>query len=95
MIQKSCFLYSKSFLGCLQCQFLSLLKGLLESTLHIECCLRVIITLALEKRRETLDCVLQLHELTLSAGKDLAHKEGLREELLDLSGTGHRQLVVL
>ena len=95
MVQKSCFLYSKSFLGCLQCQLLSLFECLFESTLHIECCFRVIITLALQKGRETLDGVLELHELTLSAGEDLAHEEGLGEELLDLSGAGHGQLVVL
>ena len=84
-----------SLFGSLEGQLLSLLEGLLQSALHVECGLGVVVALSFQQGREALDRVLQLHELALAAGEDLAHEEGLGQEFLDLTRAGHGQLVVL
>lgn len=83
-----------SFFSGLNCKSLSLLEGVLKSTLHIESSLGVVVSLAFEQSLETVNGVAQLHQLSFSAGEDLTHEEGLGKELLDLSGSGHGQLVV-
>ena len=83
-----------SFLSSLDSKSLSFLEGVLQSTLHIECSFGVVVSLSFQEGSETVDGVLQLHKFTLSACEDLAHEEGLRQELLDLSSSGHGHLVV-
>jgi len=83
-----------SFLGSLQSQSLALFEGLLQSALHVECGFGVVVSLAFQQGCEAFDGVLELYELALPAGEDLAHEEGLGQELLDLPGPGHSQLVV-
>lgn len=83
-----------SFLSGLNGKPLSLLESVLKSTLHIESSFRIVVSLAFEQSLEAVNGVAQLHQLSLSAGEDLTHEEGLGKELLDLSGSGHGQLVV-
>jgi len=84
-----------SFLSGLKSESLSFLEGILQSTLHIEGSLGVVVSLALQKSSETVNSVLQLNQFTLSACEDLAHEERLGKEFLDLSGSGHSQFVIL
>lgn len=48
-----------------------------------------------EDHLEAFDGFLEGHEFALWACEHLSHLEGLGEEPLDLSGSGHGQLVVL
>ncbi len=89
------FLLESSLLGGLESESLSLLECLLQSTLHIECSLGVVVSLTFQQSSEAINGVLQFHELALTASEDLTHEEWLRQELLDLTGTSDSQLVVL
>jgi len=65
--------YMRSFLDGLHCQLLSFFEGLLKSTLHIESSLGVIVSLSLQKCRESFNCVLELNELALAASKNFTN----------------------
>lgn len=83
-----------SFLSGLDCKSLSFLEGVLQGALHIECCLGVVVSLSFQQGSKAIDSILQQHQLTLSASENLTHEKGLRQEFLDLSGSGHSQFIV-
>src|SRR3954471_8605296 len=66
-----------------------------EAALHVERLLRDVIALAVDDLLEAADSVLDLDVLAGRPGERLGHEERLRQELLDLAGARHRQLVVL
>ena len=83
-----------SFLTGLDSESLSFLESVFQSTLHIECCFGIVVSLSFQKSSEAVDGVLQADQLTLAACEDLTHEERLRQEFLDLSSSGHSQLIV-
>ena len=83
-----------SFLSSLDGKSLSFLEGILQCTLHIECCFGIVVSFSFQKSSEAIDSVLQQHQLTFSAGEDLTHEERLRQEFLNLSSSGHSQFIV-
>jgi len=72
----------------------ALLEGFLEGTSHVEGSLGVVVTGTLEELTESVDGVLELHELSGLAREDLGHMERLGEETLNLSGTGNGHLIL-
>ncbi|GMR43041.1 hypothetical protein PMAYCL1PPCAC_13236 [Pristionchus mayeri] len=76
-------------------ELLSLLEDVINTSLHVEGNLGKMIEFSLEDHLESLDSILQTDELSCVTSEDLSHLEGLGQELLDLTGAGHSQLVVL
>src|SRR6266581_1514834 len=74
---------------------LRLLEDLLDRPHHVEGLLGDLVQLAGHDHLEAADGVLQGDVLARDAGELLGHVKGLGEELLDLPGPGHRDLVVL
>jgi hypothetical protein len=72
----------------------ALLESLLEVTGHVESTFGVIITSSLEECGEAVDGFGKLDELAWLSGEDLTHEEWLRQESLNLSGSGDGQLVL-
>merc|ERR1712100_99776 len=66
----------------------SLLVALLESSHHVESRFWVLISTTLEELSETFDSVGKFDESTWHTREHLCHLERLREESLDLSGSG-------
>src|SRR3972149_3026767 len=76
----------------LQC--LRLLPRLFDRAHHVEGLLGEMVVLASDDALETLDGVLERHVLALLAGEVLGHREGLRQEALDLARPRHGELVL-
>src|SRR6266568_5193493 len=76
-------------------ELLRLLDRLLDAADHVEGLLGELVVPALHDLLEAADRVLQLDVLALVAGELLRDVERLREEALDLAGTGDGELVVL
>ena len=76
-------------------QPLSLLDDLLDRSHHIEGDLGQMVQLTVEDLLETLDCLLERHQLALGAREHLGDLEGLRQETLNLTSARHSGLVVL
>jgi len=74
-------------------QFLSLLEGLLQVAHHVEPGLGELVTLTFQQSTETFNGLLELHDLALLPREHLTHVEWLREEFLDLPGSGDDHLV--
>lgn len=55
----------------------------------------ILSTLTTEDALKALDGFLKGHQFAQVASEDLGHLEGLRQETLDLTGTGHSQFVFL
>lgn len=85
-------IFSVSTFGALS-QVSSLLEGLLKVTGHIEGSFWVFITLSVDQGLESSNRLLQGDELSWSGSEDFTHEEWLRQELLDLSGSGDGQLI--
>src|SRR5690606_10014274 len=62
---------------------------------HVESLLRQVIVITVQDALEATDGFLQGHILAGCAGEDFGHVEGLRQEALDLTGTGNQLLVFL
>uniref|UniRef100_A0A6B0UTC5 Putative secreted protein n=1 Tax=Ixodes ricinus TaxID=34613 RepID=A0A6B0UTC5_IXORI len=81
-------------LGSLCRQLLCLLVHLLNGAHHVEGHFRQVVQLTFQDLVEATDGLVDGHKLASLAGEDLGHLEGLGEETLDLTGPGHRQLVL-
>src|SRR5690606_22139430 len=73
---------------------LGLLHHLVDAADHVEGSLRQVVELAGDHALETVDRHLERHLHARRAGEDLCHVEGLRQEALDLAGTGDGELVL-
>ncbi len=85
---------SQSLLDGLHGESLSFFESFFEGALHVESGFWVVVSLSFQEGFESFDGFLELDEFALSAGEDLGHEEWLRQELLDLSGSGDCKLVV-
>lgn len=56
---------------------------------------QILSTLTTKDALKALDGFLKGHQFAQVASEDLGHLEGLRQETLDLTGTGHSQFVFL
>jgi len=84
-----------SLVSVLLSELLSLLVHIINASLHVESDLGQMIQLTLEDHLEALDGLFQGDELAHVSGEHLGDLERLRQELLDLTGSGHDELVVL
>mmetsp|Transcript_48813 Transcript_48813/g.76186 ORF Transcript_48813/g.76186 Transcript_48813/m.76186 type:complete len:282 (+) Transcript_48813:149-994(+) len=73
----------------------SLLLNLVDVANHVESSLREVIIITSNKTLECGDGLLKGHELSRGASEHLSNVERLRHELLDLTGAGNGELVVL
>src|SRR5690349_3995234 len=79
---------------CSSLHLLSIFENLIDGALHVEGLLGHIVVLAFDDLFEAADRVLNLNVASFVAGELLGYVEGLRQELLDLAGTGYSDLVV-
>ena len=77
------------------CHLLRLLDRFLDRADHVEGLLRHVVVLAVDDLPEARDRVGNRHVLAGDARELLGDEERLRQELLDLAGARHRQLVLL
>jgi len=87
------FWLSRSVSCCLGGEHTSAFEGLLKVTHHVERSFGIVITSSLKELAEYFDGLGKLTELTGVRGEDLRHEEGLRKELLDLTGSSNGQLI--
>eukprot|EP00128_Syssomonas_multiformis_P016704 Colp12_sorted_trinity150504_noHs@24768 len=87
--------YSKLLTKNLLGQALSLSNNLLNVTNHVEGSLREVIKLTTKNGLEALNGVRELDKTARRASEDLSDLEGLRQETLDLTGTGDGELILL
>ena len=73
---------------------LGFFAGLFDRADHVERLLGHIVAFAFEDLAESFDRIFDLDVLALEAGKLLADEERLREETLDLTGTGNGFLIL-
>ena len=78
---------------CLGGEHTSAFEGLLKVTHHVERSFGIVITSSLKELAESFDGLGKFTELTRVRGEDLRHEEGLRKELLDLTGSSNGQLI--
>src|SRR5579883_3472216 len=71
------------------------LIDLIDAAGHVEERLRHLIELAIKNLAEAANRLFQRHVLAFASGERLGHREGLREETLNLAGARHRQLVLV
>src|SRR5271157_648161 len=78
------------------CRFhlLGFFQHFVDGALHVERLFWNIVALAIHDLLEAAHRVLDLHVASLNASKLLSNVEGLRQELLDLAGARHRELLV-
>src|ERR1035437_4361977 len=86
---------SVSAMGLRLLQFRRFLEDFLDGSLHVECLLGQAVVLAFDNFAEALDGIGELDVLALVAGELLGDVERLGEELLDLAGARHNQLVLV
>src|SRR5271157_5882795 len=82
--------------GLRLCRFhlLGFFQHFVDGALHVERLFWNIVALAIHDLLEAAHRVLDLHVASLNASKLLSNVEGLRQELLDLAGARHRELLV-
>src|ERR1035438_3010402 len=76
-------------------QFRRLLDHFLDSSLHVERLFGQVVVLAFDNFAEALDGIGQRDVLALVAGELLGDEEGLGKELLDFTGAGDDELVLV
>src|SRR5215831_2991125 len=86
--------HETSILSSLRGELFGLGHGLLDRADHVKRSLRQMVVLALAQTLEALDGVGEIDELARRTGEHLGHMEGLRQEALDLAGSGHCDLVL-